>query len=57
VAGEALPELAPSTGARASRRGACDRHRGCWTATTVAHVVPFVAAGIALVAVQPLACP
>jgi hypothetical protein len=28
-----------------------------WTATTTAHVVPFVAAGAALVAVQPLAAP
>jgi hypothetical protein len=28
-----------------------------WTATTTAHVVPFVAAGAALVAVQPLALP
>jgi hypothetical protein len=28
-----------------------------WTATTVAHVVPFVAAGAALFAVQPLAAP
>src|SRR5918911_5742958 len=28
-----------------------------WTATTTAHVVPFVAAGAALVAVQPLAVP
>jgi hypothetical protein len=28
-----------------------------WTATTVAHVVPFVVAGAALFAVQPLAAP
>jgi hypothetical protein len=28
-----------------------------WTSTTVAHVVPFVAAGAALLAVQPLAAP
>ncbi|MCW2997120.1 MAG: hypothetical protein JWN65_669 [Solirubrobacterales bacterium] len=28
-----------------------------WTATTVAHVVPFVAAGVALFAVEPLAAP
>lgn len=28
-----------------------------WTATTVAHVVPFVGAGIALFAMQPLALP
>ncbi len=28
-----------------------------WTATTVAHVVPFVGAGVALLAVEPLALP
>jgi hypothetical protein len=34
------------------------RRKGAlWTATTTAHVVPFVAAGAALVAVQPLAAP
>jgi hypothetical protein len=34
------------------------RHKATlWTATTTAHVVPFVAAGAALVAVQPLAAP
>ena len=33
------------------------RSNTLWTATTVAHVVPFVAAGAALFAVQPLAAP
>jgi hypothetical protein len=33
------------------------RTAALWTATTTAHVVPFVAAGAALVAVQPLAVP
>ena len=28
-----------------------------WTATTIAHVVPFVAAGVLLFAIQPLALP
>ena len=33
------------------------RTAALWTATTTAHVVPFVAAGAALVVVQPLAVP
>jgi hypothetical protein len=34
------------------------RRRGdVWTATTVAHVVPFIVAGVVLVALQPLALP
>jgi hypothetical protein len=33
------------------------RTAALWTATTTAHVVPFVAAGAALFAVQPLAVP
>jgi hypothetical protein len=52
-----LPELAavhwrPRVDAERLRRS-----DALWTATTVAHVVPFVAAGAALVAVQPLAAP
>ena len=32
------------------------RHRGAlWTLTTIAHVVPFLAVGVLLVVVQPLA--
>jgi hypothetical protein len=33
------------------------RTAALWTATTTAHVIPFVAAGAALVVVQPLAVP
>jgi hypothetical protein len=52
-----LPELAavhwrPRVDAQHLRRT-----DAVWTATTVAHVVPFVVAGAALVAVQPLAAP
>lgn len=51
----ALPETAavhwraPMDAARLRRRGAL------WTLTTAAHVVPFVAAGVVLFVVQPLA--
>jgi hypothetical protein len=57
MAAEGLPELASVhwrplvDERRLSRRGAL------WTATTVAHVVPFVGAGALLFAVQPLALP
>ncbi|HWH96344.1 MAG TPA: hypothetical protein VNT03_20950 [Baekduia sp.] len=50
-----LPETAavhwraPMDAARLRRRGAL------WTLTTVAHVVPFIAAGVVLFVVQPLA--
>jgi hypothetical protein len=52
-----LPELAavhwrPRVDAERLRRT-----DALWTVTTVAHVVPFVAAGAALFAVQPLAAP
>jgi hypothetical protein len=40
---------APMDAARLRRRGAL------WTLTTIAHVVPFVAAGVVLFLVQPLA--
>jgi len=55
MAAEPLPELAavhwrPRVDARRMRRT-----DALWTATTVAHVVPFVAAAVALVLVQPLA--
>src|SRR4051794_36882068 len=54
---EPLPELAavhwrPRVDARRLRRT-----DALWTGTTVAHVVPFVAAAAALVVVQPLAAP
>jgi hypothetical protein len=57
MAAEPLPELAavhwrPRVDARRLRR--TDK---LWTATTVAHVVPFLAAGVALFLVEPLAAP
>ena len=57
MAGEALPELAsvhwrPRVDARR-----LDQAGALWTATTIAHVVPFIGAGAALFAVQPLALP
>jgi hypothetical protein len=57
MAAEPLPELAtvhwrPRVDAERLRRTDV-----LWTTTTVAHVVPFLAAGIALFLVQPLAAP
>jgi hypothetical protein len=57
VAVEPLPELAavhwrPRVDAERLRRSGTQ-----WTAITVAHVVPFVGAGIALFLVEPLAAP
>ena len=57
MAAEPLPELAavhwrPRVDPRRLRR--TDK---LWTATTVAHVVPFLAAGLALFLVEPLAAP
>jgi hypothetical protein len=57
MAAEPLPELAavhwrPRVDARR-----LDRSAMLWTATTLAHVVPFIAAGLVLIAVQPLALP
>jgi hypothetical protein len=56
-AGAILPEVsAVYWRPRASARS-IDRAGRLWTATTVAHVVPFIAAGATLVALQPLAAP
>jgi hypothetical protein len=57
MAVEPLPELAavhwrPRVDQRRLRRT-----DNLWTATTIAHVVPFVAAAAALTALQPLAAP
>jgi len=57
VAEQALPELAavhwrPRVDERRLRRAAA-----LWTTSTTAHVVPFVGAGAALIAVEPLAAP
>jgi hypothetical protein len=57
AAGEVLPEVAGvSWRARMDARRLKTLGR-LWTATTVAHVVPFFAAAIALEALQPLAFP
>jgi hypothetical protein len=57
VAAEPLPELAavhwrPRVDARRMERTGL-----LWTVITIAHVVPFIAAGVVLVLVQPLAFP
>jgi hypothetical protein len=57
MSAQPLPELAavhwrPRVDAQRLRRS-----NALWTTTTVAHVVPFVAAGAALFAVEPLAVP
>jgi hypothetical protein len=57
MATEPLPEVAavhwrPRTDDARLRRSA-----RAWTASTCAHVVPFLAAGIALVAIEPLSLP
>jgi hypothetical protein len=57
MAGDALPELAAVHWRPRVTPARLDRTSGLWTATTVAHVVPFVAAGAALFAVEPLAAP
>jgi hypothetical protein len=57
VAAEPLPELAAvHLRPRADARR-LDRTGLLWTAITVAHVAPFIAAGIVLFLVQPLAVP
>jgi hypothetical protein len=57
VAAEPLPELAAVHWRPRADARRLDRTGMLWTATTVAHVVPFIAAGVALFVVQPLALP
>jgi hypothetical protein len=57
VAVEPLPELAAVHWRPRADARRLDRTSLLWTAVTVAHVVPFVAAGIVLFLVQPLALP
>jgi hypothetical protein len=57
VAGEPLPELAAVHWRPRADARRLDRTGLLWTAITVAHVVPFIAAGIVLFLVQPLALP
>jgi hypothetical protein len=57
VAAEPLPELAAVHWRPRADARRLDRTGLMWTAITVAHVVPFIAAGIVLFLVQPLALP
>jgi hypothetical protein len=57
VAAEPLPELAAVHWRPRADPVRLDRTGRLWTATTIAHVVPFIGAGAALLAVQPLALP
>jgi hypothetical protein len=57
VAAEPLPELATVHWRPRADARRLDRTGLMWTAITVAHVVPFIAAGIVLFLVQPLAIP
>lgn len=55
--GGALPEVAGVHWRARVDEARLRRTARAWTASTVAHVVPFVGAGAALVAVEPLAVP
>jgi hypothetical protein len=57
VSAEPLPELAAVHWRPRADARRLDRTSLLWTLTTVAHVVPFVAAGVVLFLVQPLALP
>jgi hypothetical protein len=57
VAAEPLPELAAVHWRPRADARRLDRTGLLWTAITVAHVAPFIAAGIVLFLVQPLAVP
>jgi hypothetical protein len=57
VATESLPELQAVHWRPLVDERRLSRTAALWTATTTAHVVPFIGAGVALFAVQPLALP
>jgi hypothetical protein len=57
MAAEPLPELAAVHWRPRVDAQRLQRTDALWTATTIAHVVPFLAAGIALFLVEPLAVP
>jgi hypothetical protein len=57
VSAEPLPELAAVHWRPRADARRLERTGLLWTAITVAHVVPFIAAGIVLFVVQPLALP
>lgn len=57
MASEPLPELAAVHWRPRADERRLERSGALWTATTVAHVVPFLGAAALLVALQPLAAP
>ena len=57
MATESLPELEAVHWRALVDERRLSRTAAIWTATTAAHIVPFICAGIALFAVQPLALP
>jgi hypothetical protein len=57
VCAEPLPELATVHWRPRVDAQRMDRTGLLWTAVTIAHVVPFIAAGVVLFLVQPLALP
>jgi hypothetical protein len=57
VAEQALPEVAAVHWRRRVDADKLARDARLWTATTTAHVVPFVAAAGGMIALQPLAAP
>jgi hypothetical protein len=57
VSAEPLPELAAVHWRPRADARRLDRTSLLWTLTTLAHVVPFIVAGIVLFLVQPLALP
>jgi hypothetical protein len=57
VAAEGLPELQAVHWRPLVDERRLSRTAALWTATTTAHVVPFIGAGVLLFAVQPLALP
>ena len=57
MAAEPLPELAAVHWRPRADARRLDRTGLLWTVITIAHVVPFIAAGVVLFVVQPLALP
>jgi hypothetical protein len=57
VASEPLPELAAVHWRPRVDERRLERSGALWTLATIAHVVPFIGAGIVLILVQPLALP
>lgn len=57
AASEQLPELASVHWRKRVDATALRRNERLWTATTVAHVVPFIAAAATLMLLQPLSAP